>query len=126
MGLYIWNWMMAMCNGFSVCSDFIIVVMTTVRYANYRINGKCEAYFGMTQPSNDSLSACEKKKGKTGKTEKSILKVEGICRFTIKSNCRLIKRVQSSRDFFREINCKSLAQPFYDAANSLITRKNLS
>ena len=48
MGLYIWNWMMAMCNGFSVCSDFIVVVMTTVRYAKYRINCECEAYFGRT------------------------------------------------------------------------------
>ena len=56
---------MAMCNGFSVCSDFIVVVMTTVRYAKYRINCECEAYFGRTQTSNDSLSACGKKQKKT-------------------------------------------------------------
>ena len=70
MGLYIWNWMMAMCNGFSVCSDFIVVVMTTVRYANYRINCECAAYFGKTQTSNDSQSTCGEKNRKKASFKK--------------------------------------------------------
>lgn len=31
MGMYIWNYMSPFWNGFAACSDFIIVVMTTVR-----------------------------------------------------------------------------------------------
>ena len=32
MGEYVWNWLNLIDNGFAMSSDFIVMVMTTVRY----------------------------------------------------------------------------------------------